>query len=91
MPLCKRVHYWGAVQGVGFRMTTKRIAGQYAVTGYVRNLPDGQVEVVVAGEKGEIDGFLGAVATRMAPFVEGHRIVDTSEQLSSFTNFDIRI
>jgi acylphosphatase len=91
MALCKRVHYWGAVQGVGFRMTTKRIAGQFAVTGYVRNLPDGQVEVVVAGENGEIDGFLGAVLTRMAPYIQGHRIVDASEQPSSFTSFEIRI
>jgi acylphosphatase len=91
MVLCKRVHYWGAVQGVGFRMTTKRIAGQFAVTGYVCNLPDGQVEIVVAGEKGEIDGFLGEVATRMAPFIQGHRIVDASDQLSSFTGFEIRI
>jgi acylphosphatase len=91
MALCKRVHYWGTVQGVGFRMTTKRIAGQYAVTGYVRNLPDGQVEVVVAGEKGEIDGFLGAVLTRMAPLIQGHRILDVSEQLSSFTGFEVRI
>jgi len=91
MALCKRVHYWGAVQGVGFRMTTKRIAGQFAVTGYVCNLPDGQVEVVVAGEKGEIDGFLGAVAARMAPFIQGHRIVDASDQGASFTGFEIRI
>jgi len=91
MALCKRVHYWGAVQGVGFRMTTKRIAGQFSVTGYVRNLPDGQVEVVVAGEKSEIDGFLGAVLTRMVPYIQGHRIVDASEQPSSFTSFEIRI
>jgi acylphosphatase len=72
-------------------MTTKRIAAQYAVTGYVCNLSDGQVEVVVAGEKGEIDGFLGAVATRMAPFIQGHRIVDASDQRASFTGFEIRI
>ena len=59
MPSCKRVHYWGTMQGVGFRMMTKRIAGQFAVTGFVRNLPDGMVEVVVAGEPAEIDRFLG--------------------------------
>jgi acylphosphatase len=91
MPTCKRVHYWGTVQGVGFRMTTRRIAAQHAVTGFVRNLADGQVEVVVAGETGEIDRFLGALEARMASCIEGHKIEDQPEQASSFTSFEIRI
>lgn len=86
---CKRVHYWGRVQGVGFRMTTRRIASQYAVTGFVRNLADGQVEVVVAGEEGEIERFLSALAARMASYIEGHKIEDQPEQ-ASFTSFEIR-
>ena len=88
MPSCKRVHYWGTVQGVGFRMITKRIAGQFAVTGFVRNLSDGMVEVVVAGEPDEIDGFLGSVASRMAPYIQGHKIDDEPQQ--HFPNFEIR-
>ena len=91
MPSSKRVHYWGAVQGVGFRMTAKRIAGQFAITGYVRNLPDGQVEIVAAGEEGEIEKFLSAIMARMAPNIGGHRIVDASDQHSSFTGFEIWI
>ena len=87
MPSCKRVHYWGAVQGVGFRMTTKRIAGQFAVTGFVRNLANGQVEVVVAGASDEIDRFLGAVSVRMAGYIQGHRIDDEPEQ--TFPTFEI--
>ena len=87
MPSCKRVHYSGQVQGVGFRMTTKRIAGQFAVTGFVRNLANGQVEVVVAGASDEIDRFLGAVATRMAGYIQGHRIEDEPEQ--TFPTFEI--
>ncbi len=90
MAICKRVHYWGTVQGVGFRMSTQRIARQYAVAGFVRNLADGQVEVVVAGAADEIDRFLGAVATRMASHIAGHRIVDEPEPASSFTSFEIR-
>jgi acylphosphatase len=70
-------------------MTTKRIAGQYVVTGFVRNLADGQVEVVVAGEADEIDRFLGALAARMAHYIQGHRIDDEPEP--TFTNFEIRI
>jgi acylphosphatase len=90
MAVCKRVHYWGRVQGVGFRMTTQRIAGQHAVTGFVRNLSDGQVEVVVAGEAEEIDRFLAALSARMASYIQGHKITDASEQPSAFTNFEIR-
>ncbi len=85
----KRVTYWGTVQGVGFRMTTKRIAERFAVTGYVRNMPDGQVEVVVFGEAKEIESFLGAVAARMGSYIQGQRSDEASEPLT--TTFEIRI
>lgn len=88
MTVCKRVHYWGRVQGVGFRMTTQRIARQYAVAGFVRNLSDGQVEVIVVGKLDEIQRFLGEVAVRMASYIEGHRIEDAPSQ--DFVGFDIR-
>ena len=89
MAICKRVHYWGTVQGVGFRMTTQRIANQFAVTGYVRNLANGEVEVVIAGEVDEIERFLGAVASRLEPYIKGDRIQDEAAQ--SFTSFEIRM
>jgi acylphosphatase len=89
MSVCKRVHYWGTVQGVGFRVTTRRIANRFAVGGFVRNLTDGQVEVVVAGEPIEVERFLAAVAAQMAGYVVGHRIIDATEQ--SFDSFEIRM
>ena len=45
----KTIYYSGRVQGVGFRWTTRRIACEYDVTGYVMNLPDGRVELAVEG------------------------------------------
>ncbi len=54
----KRVIYEGRVQGVGFRYTTKDLARGYDVLGTVRNLPDGTVELVVAGEEYEVAEFL---------------------------------
>jgi acylphosphatase len=87
--VCKRIHYRGMVQGVGFRMTTRRIAERHAVTGYVRNLADGRVEVVVAGEADEVERFLGAVAARMGSYIDGHTIADEPQQ--SFRGFEIRI
>ena len=89
MQTCKCVHYWGRVQGVGFRATTQGIATHHTVTGYVRNLPDGQVEVMVAGEAAEVERFLAAVASRMAAHIDGHRIEDEPER--TFTSFEIRM
>lgn len=54
----KRVIYEGRVQGVGFRYATKDLARGYDVLGTVRNLPDGTVELIVAGEARELAEFL---------------------------------
>lgn len=48
----------GLVQGVGYRFFTVRKAEEYGLTGWVRNLPNGKVEVVVEGDKGIIEEFL---------------------------------
>jgi acylphosphatase len=55
----KQIFYSGRVQGVGFRYTVKRIASGYEVTGSVRNLPDGRVELQAAAtEAEELEAFL---------------------------------
>jgi acylphosphatase len=64
--VCNRVLYEGRVQGVGFRFTAVELAAGYAVAGWVRNLPTGEVELVAEGDEDQVDGFLGAVAERMA-------------------------
>ena len=43
--VAKQVIYSGRVQGVGFRFTTRQIASGYEVNGWVKNLPDGRVEL----------------------------------------------
>lgn len=57
----KQHFYSGHVQGVGFRYTVKQIAKGFSVTGWVRNLPDGRVELQAAGEAEELEAFLEAV------------------------------
>ena len=52
-----QVFYSGRVQGVGFRHTVKQVAAGYDVTGTVRNLPDGRVELVAEGEREELEVF----------------------------------
>ena len=70
----RRVLYSGRVQGVGFRYTAKRIAQGYAVMGYVKNLRDGRVEMVVEGAREELDGLLNELAAAMTGNIEGTEV-----------------
>jgi len=58
-----RVYYSGRVQGVGFRFTVERIALETGgITGWVKNLPDGRVEVVAEGEEEKLTSFLRSIS-----------------------------
>jgi len=56
------VLYSGRVQGVGFRATVRHLACGYDVTGTVRNLCDGRVELVAEGTRDELKDFLKGIA-----------------------------
>ena len=53
---------YGRVQGVGFRRFVLRCADEYSVGGWVKNRPDGNVEIEAIGTQAEISGFIGKVA-----------------------------
>lgn len=57
----RRVFYSGRVQGVGFRWTVRQLATGFEVAGWVRNCPDGRVELLASGEPGEVEQFLQAI------------------------------
>jgi acylphosphatase len=57
-----QVFYEGHVQGVGFRFTVRHIAKGFDLTGWVRNLRDGRVELQVTGDEAEVRAFLDQVA-----------------------------
>jgi acylphosphatase len=57
-----QVFYEGYVQGVGFRWSVRHIAKGFDVTGWVRNLADGRVELQINGKDEEARAFLDAVA-----------------------------
>jgi len=57
-----QVFYEGNVQGVGFRWSVRHAAKGFDVTGWVRNLPDGRVQVQVTGDQNEVRAFLDAIA-----------------------------
>lgn len=56
-----QVFYEGTVQGVGFRWSVRHIAKGFDVTGWIRNLPDGRVELQITGEENEARAFLEAI------------------------------
>jgi acylphosphatase len=56
-----QVFYEGNVQGVGFRWSVRNVAKGFEVTGFVKNLRDGRVEMQVAGDEQELRDFLEAI------------------------------
>ncbi len=58
--MSKRIEatFYGRVQGVGFRFTAIRFAEDFSLKGYVKNLPDGSVEVIAEGKEDDLKGFL---------------------------------
>ena len=61
MPSRLHVYYSGHVQGVGFRYSVKQLSLEFDVTGWVKNLPDGRVEMVIEGERDELETFQVAI------------------------------
>ncbi len=69
----RQVFYEGRVQGVGFRYTVRRIATGFDIAGWVRNLPDGRVELLAAGEPDEVTAFLQAICdSDLASYIRNH-------------------
>jgi acylphosphatase len=65
----------GHVQGVGFRYTCRHLANGFTVTGYVRNLSDGRVELALEGERDEIEEFLREIdKSHLKPFIREQQI-----------------
>jgi len=85
----REVIFTGMVQGVGFRFTARAIARNHAVVGYVRNLADGRVRLVVEGQREENDRYVAQLKRRMADYI---READeaTMAPTGDFDAFDVR-
>lgn len=84
----RSVHYSGRVQGVGFRYAVRTAATGYDVTGYVQNLDDGRVRVIVEGGNDEIERFLAEIADRMSGYIR-NADVHQSSATGEFSGFSI--
>ncbi len=83
------LHYTGHVQGVGFRYATQQIAKEFEVSGYVRNLPDGRVELELEGSRAEVEAFAKAVEERMHGYIRKVEHTET-RRAAQFSGFAIR-
>jgi acylphosphatase len=84
----RQVIYHGRVQGVGFRYTARHIAQSHAVTGFVKNLDDGSVQLVAEGSPDVLDRFLAEIASRMGRNIR-RADVAASAATGEFSAFDI--
>lgn len=87
-PIRRVTYFSGRVQGVGFRYAAQAGAVGFEVTGFVRNLADGRVELVAEGVADELDRFLDAVEDAMRGRISDRQSND-SPASGEFTCFRI--
>jgi acylphosphatase len=85
-----QVFYDGNVQGVGFRWSVRHAAKGFDVTGWVRNLPDGRVELQVTGEDDEVRAFLDCIAQGELHALIHKQIENRLEKPATARGFEIR-
>ena len=88
--LSKRLElkYTGRVQGVGFRYTAQRLASSAGLTGYVKNLPDGGVELVAEGEEEKLKELKNSLEIEFVSNIE-KVFLEWSEGEDSFKGFRV--
>ncbi len=79
----------GEVQGVGYRFSTQRQATAWGLRGWVRNLPDGNVEAVFQGPEASVDAMVAwcKQGPLRASVVE---VVAARQPVEAFEGFDVR-
>lgn len=89
MRVCRHFRVSGRVQGVAFRAATLEEAQRLGLSGWVRNLPTGEVEALACGEPAELEAlerwlWQGPRAARVAT------VTAVDAPLQAFDGFDIR-
>lgn len=84
----RQVRFIGRVQGVGFRATTRSIAKQFPVTGWVRNEPDGSVLMIAEGRPEDLDAFQETIRRRMGGFIHSED-AQTGSASGEFEGFHV--
>ncbi|MBB2478998.1 acylphosphatase [Bacillus sp. APMAM] len=80
----------GKVQGVGFRFTVQQKAISLEITGWVKNLPDGTVEIEAEGTKEQLDKFIQTMKKGLNPFIKIKELhVEITDELKGYKNFRV--
>jgi acylphosphatase len=82
-------YFSGTVQGVGFRYTAMNIAQGYDVTGFVRNLGDGRVELVIEGSDNDRKGLVQEIHDQMGDYISDVKSTE-SAATGEFERFTVR-
>ena len=82
------VYYTGRVQGVGFRFTAEDIACDLGITGWVKNLCNGRVEVVAEAEEDTLKDFLGRISQYFSRYISDID-VEWRQACGKFSDFGI--
>ena len=85
----REIFYSGHVQGVGFRYSVCHLAQRYNVSGFVCNLPDGRVHVVIEGAPKELRGLSTDIAQKMEHYIRSTKTGDL-DATGEFEGFGIR-
>ncbi len=83
------VYYSGRVQGVGFRFSCRRIAEESRITGWVRNLNDGRVEVTAEADEEVLHKFIAQVNTAFNQYIQDSQLY-WGPATGEFRDFNIR-
>ena len=82
------VFFSGTVQGIGFRYTAKTFARELKLNGWIKNLPDGRVEMMAEGPRERVDNLIYKLDKRYGEAIKA-KDIDWHDQLRNFTGFDI--
>ena len=82
-------HFSGRVQRVGFRYTVSHAVTRYDIRGYVKNLQDGRVELVMEGNEKEMSALVEDITRQMSGFIRDVKC-ETSPATGEFQDFIVR-
>lgn len=85
----KHIFISGRVQGVGFRAFTRKEASSRGITGWVKNLADGRVEIKIQGESEDIKDMIRRIKEGPS-FARVDDIEVSDEEIENFDRFEVR-
>jgi acylphosphatase len=86
--IAKHIIFTGQVQGVGFRFTAFNTANRHQLTGFVRNLPDGTVEMLIQGSSQAIDDCIRDIKEYFSGYIKETKIKEIPSN-SQYKDFEI--